>query len=141
MKTRILAIPMVAIAFALSACSVQSDTTKNTNTGESEQQAVLPGSTEYAHVEDLKDALVAEGFPCPEWEQSDVVSFAATSGSCDDTSVLSVFLSDSAKEEVIQNQKALNDLGGHLVVGKNWILNTPDAEAWAEKLGAMPVTW
>ena len=138
MKTRIRAISMVAIALALSACGAQ---------GESEQQAVLPGDTEYEHVEDLKDALVAEGFPCSEWELTDLGS-QVTSGDCNDddlspvTVVVTVFDSESEKEGFIRTYKGFSDSAGFLVVGKNWVmLNVPDAEHWAEKLGAKADVW
>lgn len=146
MKTRILPISMVATALALSACGVQGDTTKNTNTGESEQQAVLPGDRKYYHVEDLKDALVAEGFPCSKWEREVILHGHWTAGKCDDFSILMVFGSDSEgyKEEVIETYKSDGEsygLPSYLVVGKNWLIaNTSDAEdwaeGWAEKLGA-----
>lgn len=125
MKTRILAISMVVIAFGLSACGAQ---------------AVLPGDTEYKRVEDLKDALVAEGFPCSEWELTD-----PTSGKCNDDSpavYLNVFEDSKwGKEFFIAGYK---DEGARMgvpsdrfVFGKNWVVtNVPDPEGWAEKLGA-----
>ena len=123
------------MAITLTSCGAEkADTTAMTS--------ALPGETKYSTVVDLKNALVAAGLPCTDWKQTDQVTLAASSGECDPVTVLSVYTSDSSKEQVIQNLKKLTaDYGGHLVSGENWLLNTPDAEEWAEKLGGMPITW
>lgn len=140
-------VPLILIgSIALTGCSSgesQPGSESESPSAEVSSEAPTPlGEMSFATVTELKDALVAEGFPCPEWIETNQVKLAATSGTCDDSSVLSVYTSNSAKEDVIQNLKSFTgDFGGHLVVGENWILNTADNEVWAEKLGAMPVSW
>jgi hypothetical protein len=90
-------------------------------------------------VDDLRSAYVDAGGECSEWRQTDVITLAAQSGQCDADTVLSIYLSESNRDEVIAGMKSI--LAVHLIVGENWILNT-DAEddSFATELGGTVVT-
>jgi len=92
----------------------------------------------FGTVTELRDALVAAGYPCPAWEQTDVVSAAAQSGSCSDADVLSVYVGTEGRDVVVATLKELG--GASLLVGDNWILNSPDAPALQAKMGGVVVT-
>ncbi len=91
----------------------------------------------YGSVEDLRDAYVAAGGDCDGWSQDNQVTLAAESGVCDSNTVLSTYTSQDAKEEIVATVKAVGDvIGGYsLLVGVNWIINSPDAKDAREVLG------
>jgi hypothetical protein len=93
----------------------------------------------YKTVEDLRDAFVKAGGDCPSWEESNNVTLAAQSGDCSGKTVLSIYLSEASRDQVIVNLKGL-DIGVHLLVGDNWIINTPDPAAFADELAGTVVT-
>ena len=126
-------------ALSLSACSTEDPPAPESQPVSAEEE--LPGDLEYKTVVELRDAVVYLGFPCPEWDERNQVTLAAGSGVCSTSSVLSVYLSDASKDEAIQNLKSFNDSKGTLIVGPNWIINTPDAKKWAPIFNATPVIW
>jgi len=93
----------------------------------------------YATVVELKDAFVKAGGECPDWVQGDRITNAAQSGDCSSSTVLSIYLSEAKRDETIANLKNLSDLGVHLLVGENWIINTEDPETYADLLGGTVV--
>lgn len=72
----------------------------------------------------LRDAAVKAGLPCPSWEQRNLVKLAASSGTCSDQDVLSVYLSEDAVQQSVDVLKTLGPV--HLLVGPNWIINHSD---------------
>ena len=85
----------------------------------------------YGHVVELKDAAVRAGYECSDWQQANIVTLAASSGTCSSADVFSVYLSSDAVQQVVVAQKGLpGDV--HLLVGQNWIINAP-----AESLPAL----
>jgi hypothetical protein len=54
--------------------------------------------------------------------------------------VLSTYLSESSRDTVIANLKELSVDGVHLLVGANWIINTPTPDLYVDVLGGNVVT-
>jgi len=88
---------------------------------------------------EMRDAYIEAGGDCPNWELS-TVSLAIGSGSCSDSSVLSIYSSREIANEQNSQMKAyilemfpssLNDRLT-LLVGENWILNDSDSTAFNE---------
>lgn len=132
------------VALTLTGCGDASETESADAETETVEEKVLPGDQEFKTVVELRDAAAELGFPCPDWEETNQVTLAAGSGTCSSRSVLSVYTGEANRDEAVQNLKTFpgaEDLGGEIVVGPNWIINTDDAEHWATILGAMPVVW
>lgn len=62
---------------------------------------------------------------------------AAESGVCDGDTVLSTYTSQDAKDEIVAGLKsAAEEIGGFgVLVGENWIINSPDAKDVQSALG------
>lgn len=93
----------------------------------------------YSSVVELRDAFVKAGGSCPNWVQADRVKLAAQSGDCSGNVVLSTYLSTDLRDEAVTTLKSFGS-GIHLLVGKNWVINTPNPESFTEKLGGTVVT-
>lgn len=93
----------------------------------------------YATVAALRDAMIESGYHCPRWVQSDNVTKALQSGSCNDNDVLSIYLDSAAVQSSIEVLKGM-DAEVTLAVGENWIVNSPDAEAVSQMIGGTVVT-
>lgn len=98
-------------------------------------------------VVELRDALVDAGYDCAEWEQSNAVSLAAESGSCDDSSVLTTFASAGDLQQQLDREKSneslLVDAGidpTPILVGPNWMVKAPLAGDYAGDLGGTVVS-
>lgn len=101
------------------------------------------------------EAAVAAGYSCPSWQQDNVVTLAAESGRCSDTDVFTTYLSMEAVQEMAQGmkesdlamQETVEEMGGEplptttLLVGPNWIINSPDAAELQPELGGSVATW
>lgn len=98
----------------------------------------------YSSVEELRDAFVKAGGECPEWEQRNQVSLSAESGECSSQTVLSIYSSESDRDQVVNTQKELHkmvDMGGmHLLVGANWIINDPNVKDLDRAIGGIFIT-
>lgn len=84
----------------------------------------------FATVTALRDAAVAVGYPCPNWEQTNFIPLASESGSCSVADELSVYGSDSSHEQQVRMYAALQQLhaqgggtGDPFLVGPNWIVS------------------
>lgn len=100
----------------------------------------------YSTVLELKDAFVAAGGSCSEFDQTNAVKLAAESGKCGSEVVLSTYLSSDDVSQVIQNVKELNDDlnfqdGAVWLAGQNWIINGPNAKDMRERLGGRLVSF
>lgn len=96
----------------------------------------------YGSVVELRDAAVAAGLECPNWRQSNKVTAAAESGTCSSSTVLSTYLSERDKREVVANHKQFNDMlddDDPVLVGPNWIINSPQAAELQQLLGGTVV--
>ncbi|WP_163226812.1 hypothetical protein [Bifidobacterium choloepi] len=97
-------------------------------------------STVKKFVEDLKEV----GYDCPIFHQTNIVTNAASSGYCSANDVVSVYASADRRDNQVDIMKALSegtDVGGHLVIGGNWMLNTSDSKYWSEVTGGIEVVW
>lgn len=88
----------------------------------------------------VRDAYRAAGGDCDEWVQTNQVTNAIASGTCDDDAVLMVFVSETERDDTINGLRLIAQDGVHLIVGENWLINTPDAVRLAVKLGGTSVT-
>jgi len=104
--------------------------------------AQAPKST-YSSVYELKLAYEEAGGDCSEWVQDNAVLDADDSGNCDGDSVLMVFDSKTSAE---YRANALAEmLSGYgfdvnLLLGENWLINSPDVELIKPALGGKLVT-
>lgn len=101
-----------------------------------------PRNARYETVEDLKDAAVEAGLPCPEYDQTDVVLLAKESADCSDEAVLSVY---QGKGQVAAQMKLSNQMDQALLnagiepdpslVGTNWIIRAPNVQELQPVMG------
>lgn len=94
----------------------------------------------YSSVEALRDAFVNAGGECPDWDQANQVTLAAESGVCSETSVLSIYLTQADRDELVANYKAFGFIEGTLLVGDNWVINDPNAKELSKRLGGTLVS-
>lgn len=95
----------------------------------------------YGSVDDLREAYEAAGGDCSSWEQANQVTAAAESGMCDSNTVLSIYTSTSDRDGVVAGIRSFGDvLSISLLVGANWIINSPDASDVRDSLGGTLVT-
>lgn len=103
--------------------------------GESSPIPTITGeATTYDSVEELRDKYVEAGGECPNWEELDPGDFDADAGRCNDQIVISVYHDPSQIEGVVQSAIDLA-IPAHLLVGENWIINTPNPETFVDALG------
>ncbi|MGA6128854.1 MULTISPECIES: hypothetical protein [unclassified Microbacterium] len=106
-------------------CSAQSAQPQET-----EQQELGRIST----IDELKDAFIDAGGVC-NWKQTDVVTDATASGECSDQTVLMLFANTDEKDELVSFLSEGTISEPTLLVGENWVINSPEAEAMQETLG------
>ena len=80
----------------------------------------------------LKDALVKAGGTCDDWDPSNKVKFAKSSGTCGQKYALTVFNDDGMFETW---RDGVKQLGLRVNVGKNWAISGTDEEEIQKKLG------
>ena len=134
MKRLLLAAGIVILL--LSGCSSAAPSERDAKSTPTPSQE--PADT-YATVTDLRDAFVAAGGACPDWRQTDRVKLAAQSGDCSDSTVLSIYSSETDRDQIVENLKSFG-MGVHLLVGENWIVNVEAPERYADALGGTVVT-
>lgn len=88
---------------------------------------------EYDSVDDLVADFEAAGGDCSGWSQENNVTLALESGTCDDDTVISTYISPSEITELMETQKALFEdleMSGESswLVGDKWIINTSEDE-------------
>jgi hypothetical protein len=118
-----------AILLLLTGCSASSAKTA---------KPAAPKAT-YATVTALRDAFVKAGGSCDDWNETDVVTVAAQSGDCSDSTVLSIYVSQTSRDQIVNFAKT-SGVAAHLLVGKNWIINTPNPQKYVKNLGGTVVT-
>lgn len=93
------------------------------------------GSSGYSDVLELRDAAMDAGLQCPDWERT-----SDTTGTCSEADVL--ILSDDIDAEVDHLMEFAKDYGVPvtLLVGDNWVVNSPDAADLKDDLGGEVVT-
>lgn len=120
-------IACAAAVLALAGCTSAGDTAAN------EYQ------DSYRSVEDLRDAFVAAGGDCPEWEQTNQIKAAAESGTCSSSNVLSIYSSDATRDGAVEILKAISD-NINLLVGENWVINDDSVQDLDPALGGTLVS-
>jgi hypothetical protein len=135
MKTRFpfLAAFALLAAAALSAC-VQGPPA--TQPEEAEAQAL---GTVYSLTE-LATAVSNAGVAC-DLQQNDRVTAASASGDCSSTTVVMMFDTREDREQIVATLQAISlDGTVSLLVGENWIVNSPEVETLHDSLGGEIVT-
>ena len=92
----------------------------------------------YDTIDELRDAFVAAGGSCPSWEQTNEVVAALQSGNCSRTTVLSLYGSTDAASSAALALKNLllgYELEINLLLGPNWIVNSPEVELIHSEMG------
>lgn len=122
---------VAASALLLTGCSAPGGggETKPTVSGE---------ATSYDSLEELKGAFVAAGGECDEWESVDPGDYDAVAGRCGENTVIAVYNRPEQIDEVVSRALQLAT-GTHLLVGDNWIINTPDPDRFVDALGGTTV--
>ena len=129
------ALLIASLALMLTGCAAYAPSSTQHSTT---PPAPTPAAT-YSTVTALRDAFVAAGGDCDEWVEGDMVTLAAQSGDCSTSTVLSIYISEADKSTVVANLKAFGS-GVHLLVGENWIINTPDPASYLKGMGGTVVT-
>ncbi|RRJ87315.1 hypothetical protein EG850_05795 [Gulosibacter macacae] len=93
----------------------------------------------YESVESIRDAFVAAGGACPAWEAIDPGDYDAEAGRCDDSTVIAVYKDPAELADVVKRATELAT-ETHLLVGENWVLNTPNPQDFVDALGGTVVT-
>jgi hypothetical protein len=121
-----------AVVLTLTACSSSTPATTKTPVK----------NVSYSSVADLRDAFVKAGGACDSGVQDNVVGGAAESGTCDEETVLSTYLSTDSRDTVVDNVKTIGAgmVDVTMLVGKNWIVNSPDAAKVKAELGGTMVS-
>lgn len=93
----------------------------------------------YGSVVELRDAVVKAGMECPDWDEHNSVTTAASSGTCSDSLVMATYASTADKQEQIDRYKLLGEaIELTCLIGENWTINVTkdgDVETLHNKLG------
>lgn len=116
-----------------------------TDTAQPEATPPADGGT-YSSIVDLQRAYVKAGGDCSLLDQANQISLAAESGNCNDTTVISTYLSRDDISTLIQNNKELtadleverNDVW---LIGQNWVINSDDATEIQKEMGGQLVSF
>jgi hypothetical protein len=115
------------LALTLSACSGVAAQTGPTPIGK------------VSTIEQVRDAFIAAGGVC-NWKQDDRVDDATASGTCSDQTVIMLFANPDDKAMVANRlSEVLAGVGTHLLVGDNWIINSPEAVKMQKEIGGKVV--
>lgn len=96
-------------------------------------------ATEFATVEDLRDAYVAAGGTCDAWEEVDPGDYDATAGRCSDSVVMAVYANPDELTAAVERSQNLA-VQTHLLVGENWMLNVENPQDFVDALGGTTVS-
>lgn len=95
----------------------------------------VEGTMTYQTVADLKDAAVAAGLPCTVWIHDDVASRCLESGTCSDSSMLSIYASEEDQLAAIGDIRQLAEDTArtgrepvYVLSGANWLIVAPEVE-------------
>lgn len=105
----------------------------------SPSQSAQERDARYGSVEALKEAAERAGLACAIWDQDDVVTLAAESGSCYDDHVLATFATEQDLQDQVDTYRSLSDLSPDMVtlVGPNWMVHGPGSAELQEELGGV----
>lgn len=130
----VLATVSLAAAAALSGCAG----IPGLGGGETTIPVITGTPTSYASLEDLRDAFVAAGGECAAWEEIDPGEADARGGRCGDDTVLAVYADPAELAAAVEKSVNLAT-STHLLVGENWMLNTPEPHRFVDALGGTVV--
>jgi hypothetical protein len=95
----------------------------------------------YDTVTELGDAFEDAGGDCSDFDQTDQILLAKESALCSPSTLISIYASESDRDQMITSLKnSLGDTPPHLLVGKNWVINTENPEKYVDELGGKVVT-
>jgi hypothetical protein len=105
------------------------------------------GGQQYSNLLELRKAAVEAGLDCPSWNQQPTwypqVSHSGVEGGiCSENSVLVLYTDGQDPEkEIGRTIVSLTDLnvGYPFLVGKNWMVNSPDAADLQDAMGGKVV--
>jgi len=136
---------LAALLFIGVVATVGSDPTPVTG-GSPSRSLLSPGPTppttssknvRYDSVVELRDAAVAAGYPCRNWDQEDGPKHAEESGTCSDEDVFSIYATDNDLETQIELVKAGDALSREeqmkpdpTLVGPNWMIRMPSSSIY-----------
>lgn len=89
---------------------------------------------EIGGVEDLRNAFVAAGGSCEQYDRTDVVEAAAESADCDSDTVLMYFTDVGDRVATVAT---LGAFGSDLLAGDNWVINSDLAELESVKAAGL----
>src|SRR5690606_15310930 len=99
MRTRApLTLVLAASALFAASCSSASDLSEPE--AESSSPAVEKDAN-YSTIEEFRDAAIEAGLECPSWAERTGSTYAAAAGDCSDSTVLSIFSSESQRDEQV----------------------------------------
>jgi PBP1b-binding outer membrane lipoprotein LpoB len=127
----------IGLAILLSGCAVSAP-------GASATPAATPTTEPLGRVsiiDEVRDAFIDQGGVC-NWDHSDHVTAATASGKCSDQSVIMLFADQEDRDSVVGTLQSfkLEDSDLTLLVGENWIINSPEAEEMQATLGGEWIT-
>lgn len=135
-------------AFGLSGCASATDNASpasSTSPAQSSTEASAEvGPTpdaKYGSIIDFAAAVEAAGADC-DFVQTNAVPDAAESGNCGSNMRLMTFVSESDRDAVIDQIKALDgDTKPDVLVGPNWLLVDADAADFRDELGGTIISF
>lgn len=121
----------LALALSLSGCDAASLDAPDETASPAAAQGV------FSDIDELRDAYVAAGGDCDDWEQTDRVRAAAASGDCSTNAVLMTFDSSSAAKSTADALLGMVAAGEErtLLMGADWLINAPDVRDVADSVG------
>jgi hypothetical protein len=94
----------------------------------------------FSDIDDLRLAFEEAGGSCSSWVQDNAVTGALQSGNCDSETVLMFFGSkEDASDRALDLKKTTKDFGftPHLLLGENWLINSPQVDLVEPELGGV----
>lgn len=92
----------------------------------------------YSSVMALKDAAVAAGLDCPDYEQTNDAENSSESATCGDDTVLAIYASTADQDKTLAAVQASSEKQ-ILLSGPNWTVKSPDAESLQGQMGGVIV--
>lgn len=145
-----LAVPAALAVLTLGGCSgsaQDAEVTQPSGPSPASEPSAVPTSqasapsTGFPSVVELRDAAVDAGLPCPRWRQTDRYEVAAEYAKCSGSTTLSTYSTRADLQEALATLRTLNlPLGEEatpLLVGENWIIQSPHAPKIADRLGGV----
>ena len=98
------------------------------------------GPQSFSDIDGVRDAFVSSGGDCPQWNQDNRVTDALQSGTCDEETVIMFFGSEGeANARALDLKNTMKSFGitPSLLVGPNWVINSPQVLAVEQQMGGV----